>query len=433
MRKKGLTRRDFLKTAGAVGTGAALSSFGVPALIAQTGEFDLSDPAQVGKALQAEGAEVVIHSWGYSGLPEPVFIPRFAEYTEKLYGVPVRLEWRTGNFGNLKTELPLAGRHIRDEGIDVMDKEEQNYLQLMALEWGEAVDMEQYKPLLTNLEDIDAPYLFVEEDLEVEGGNVYGVVNQGYEWLQAILRKDKVDIENYVDWTDLARDEMTAKGINYAFNDSRGHFVFMGILNSLIKQGTIEGELWSQEAWELGLEWWKDNMEDKIYRLGDIGNDPTMRLALQTGDAWWAGLWGVYTRELIGVEWNRRDDVLSAFYPVSGIAANRQTNMPVAGSAHPVAARILINWMISNEFQHAGWYKESPDEEAINRWEVTEDKYLVTFAGGVRPANREVTPDWAKPFHPEDPGSLVLPINWEWWVVNSEWISKTYDRIVQGI
>jgi hypothetical protein len=174
-------------------------------------------------------------------------------------------------------------------------------------------------------------------------------------------------------------------------------------------------------------------MEDKILRLGDIGNDPTMRLLLQTGEAAWAGLWGVYTRELLGTDWNQRDDVLSAFYPSSGIASNRETMTPVAGSDHPVAARILINWFLSNEFQHLGWYKETPDEEAINRWEVTEDKYLVVYAGGVRPTNREVMPDWAKPYHPEDPGSLILPIDWEWYTPNAEWISRTYDRIVQGI
>lgn len=433
MDNKGLSRREFLKATGALGAGTALSSFGIPAVVGQVGDYDLSDPAQVGEALKAEGARVVIHSWGFSGLPETHLIPKFAEYTESLYGVPVELEWQTGNFGNLMTELPLADRHIRDTGIDVIDKEEQEYLKIMALEWGEPVDMEQYKPLLTNLDDMDAPYLFVEEELEVDGGNIYGVVYQGYEWLQGILRKDQVDVSNYNDWTDLARDEMTGKGINYAFNDSRGHFVFMGFLNSLINQGIVTGDLWSQEAWEAGLRWWGENMEDKILRLGDIGNDPTMRLMLQTGEAWWAGLWGVYTRELLGTDWNQRDDVLSAFYPVSGIASNRETMTPVAGADHPVAARILINWFVSNEFQHLGWYKESPDEEAINRWGVTEDKYLVVYAGGVRPTNREVMPDWARPYHPEDPGSLILPIDWEWYTPNAEWISRTYDSIVQGI
>src|SRR5690606_12538073 len=347
MGNKGLSRREFLKVAGATGAGAAMSSIGIPAVVSQVGDYDLSDPAQVGEALKAEGARVVIHSWGFSGLPETTLIPKFAEYTERLYGVPVELEWQTGNFGNFLTELPLAGRHIRELGIDVLDKEEESYARIMALEWGEPVDMEQYRPLLQNVFKVEDPYIFREEGLEVNGGNIYGVVYQGYEWLQAILRKDKVDIANYVDWTDLARDEMVEKGINYAFNDSRGHFVFMGILNSLIKQGIISGELWSQEAWEAGITWWGENMEDKILRYGDIGNDPTMRLTLQTGEAWWAGLWGVYTRELLGTDWNQQDDVLAPFYPASGIAANRETMTPVAGADHPVAARILIDWFVT--------------------------------------------------------------------------------------
>ena len=433
MRIKRISRRDFLKATGVAGAVAAASSFGVPAVIGQSGERDLSDPAQVAAALQDEGARVVIHSWGFSGLPETTLIPKFAEYTERLYGVPVQVEWQTGNFGNYLTELPLAGRHIRELGIDVIDKEEENFARIMALEWGEPVDMEQYLPLLPNLTDTEETYLFRNEDLAVEGGNIYGVVYQGYEWLQGIIRKDKVDMANYTDWTDLARDEMAAKGINYAFNDSRGHFVFMGILQSLINQEIVTGELWSQEAWEAGIEWWGENMESQILRYGDIGNDPTLRLELQNGEAWWAGLWGVYTRELLGTDWNQRDDVLAGFYPTSGIAANRETMTPVAGADHPVAARILINWFLENEFQHLGWYKESPDEEAINRWDVTEDKYLVVYAGGVRPTNREVMPDWAAPYHPADPGSLILPIDWEWYTPNAEWISRTYDRIVQGI
>ncbi len=68
MSKRGLSRRDFLKLSGGIGAGAALSrTFGVPAFIRQMGEPDLSTPEAVGKALQAEGAEVSIHSWGFGG------------------------------------------------------------------------------------------------------------------------------------------------------------------------------------------------------------------------------------------------------------------------------------------------------------------------------------------------------------------------------
>jgi hypothetical protein len=436
MGNKGLSRREFLKIAGATGAGSALgglSKFHVPAFVRQVGDFDLSNPGQVGEALLAEGAKVVIHSWGFSGLPDTTLIPKFAEYTESLYGVPVQLEWSTENFGNLVTELPLANKHIRETGIDVIDKEEEWFKRIMALEWGEPINLEQYQPLLTELGDVEAPYIFNVPEQAVDGADIYGAVYQGYEWLQGIIRKDKVDITHYSDWIDLAREEMTGKGIDYPFNDSRGHFVFMGILNSLIQKQFVEGDLWSQEAWEAGITWWRDNMEDKIFKFGDIGNDPTMRLSLQTGEAWWAGLWGVYTRELLAIDWNKRDDVLEAFYPESGIAADRETLTPVAGADHPIAARILINWFLSTEFQHVGWYKAPGETEAVNRWNVTEDKYLVVYAAGVKPAHREAMPDWAVPYYPSDPGSLILPINWEWYTPNIEWISKTYDRIVKGI
>jgi hypothetical protein len=435
MRKKGLSRREFLRTTGAAGAGAVLGSksFGVPAFVRQTGEWDLSDPAQVGEALTAEGARVGIHSWGFSGLTTSQFTPRFADYTEALYGVRVNIEWRTGSFGNLMTELPLANRHIRDEGIDVIDKEEDSFAGIMALEWGEPVDMEQYRPLLTNLPDVEDPYIIHNPDLAVEGGDIYGVIYQGYEWLQALLRKDKVDVSNYVDWTDLSRDEMVGKGIDYPFNDFRGHAVFMGILNSLIKQGIVTGELWSEEAWEAGIEWWRDNLEDKVLVFGDLGNDQTLRLRLQSGEAWWGGTWGVYTRELLGTDWNRQDDVLAPFYPVSGIASDREVMTPVAGAHHPIAARVLINWFLTTEFQHAGWYKESPDAEAVNRWEISESQYLVVYTGGVTQAHRDAMPEWAIPYHPADPGSLALPINFEWYNPRRQWISDTYNRIVHGI
>jgi ABC-type Fe3+ transport system substrate-binding protein len=259
------------------------------------------------------------------------------------------------------------------------------------------------------------------------------VIYQGYEWLQSIFRKDKVDAANYADWTDLARPEMAGKGITYSLsNDSRGHFVMLGMLNSLVRQGIVKGELWDIATWDAGFQWWKENMEKQIFKYGDIGNDPTLRLNLQSAEAWWAGLWGVYTRELLAVDWNKRENVLEAFYPKSGIVADRETLTPVAGAAHPIAARILINWMISTEFQNVGWYKETATSEATNRWNVTEDKYLVVYAGGVAPKHRELAPDWAKQYYPADPGSLILTVDWDWYIPNAETISRTYERIIKG-
>src|SRR5258708_36587393 len=289
MSKKGLSRREFVRIAGTASAGAAIGSkiFGMPAVIRAQGEFDLSDPAQVGKALTAEGAEVMIKSWGFSGLTEATFTPQFAEYTKKLYGVPVKLTWYTGDFNKNMHNLPLANKTPEEIGIDDLDKEEDSHAQLLALEWTEPINLPKYMPLLTLLKDVEAPYVLHTPDQAVEGADIHGLIYQGYEWLQAIMRKDKVDTTKYKDWTDLSRAEMKKKGIDYPFNDGRGHFVFMGILNSLIKQGIVKGELWSQPAWEPGIKWWKDHLEDKVLVAGDIGNDPTMRLKLQTGEAWW--------------------------------------------------------------------------------------------------------------------------------------------------
>ena len=108
MRKRGLSRREFLRITGAAGAGAIVGSsarsFGVPAFVGRIGDADLSDPKQVGEALKAEGAEIMLKSWGFSGLPESTFIPQFAKYTEKLYGVPVKLQWYQGDFGKKMTE-----------------------------------------------------------------------------------------------------------------------------------------------------------------------------------------------------------------------------------------------------------------------------------------------------------------------------------------
>ena len=437
MSKKGLSRRDFMKLTGGVGAGAligAKSSFGVPAFIRQAGEPDLSTPEAIGKALTAEGAALKIHSWGFSGLGDSILPKAFADYTQKTFGVPVKLEWsQNGDISDGITTLPLAGKTIADLGYDMIDKEEDAYAQILALDWTEPIDLPQYKGVLPLLPNVEAPYIFHEPDLAQDGGDIYGIAYQGFEWLQGVLHKDKVDIANYKDWTDLSRDEMKGKGIDYAFNDGRGHFVFMGILNSLIKQGIVTGDLWSQPAWEAGITWWKDHLEDKIQVYGDIGNDPAMQLRLETGQAWWGATWGSYTRGLLGTDWNKRDDVLSPFYPVSGIAADREVLRAVKGAPHPVGARVIINWFLSDEMQNIGWYKESPDAEAINHWNVTESQYVADYCGGIMPSNRTAGPDWAKPYYPSDPGSLILPVNWVWYAPQVQWISDTFDHIVKGI
>ena len=437
MSKKGLSRRDFMKVTGGLGAGALIGakSFGVPAFVRQVGTPDLTDPAAVGAALTKEGAQVKIHSWGFGGLSDSIIPNAFTAYTQKKYGVPVTLTWSTnGDLDNGMTTLPIAGKIISDEGYDVIDKEEDSYAQILALDWTEPINLPQYAGLLDQLPNVEAPYVFHEPTMVQDGADIYAMVYQGYEWLQGLLRKDKVDTSKYKDWTDLANPELKGKGIDYAFNDGRGHYVFMGILNSLIKQKIVTGDLWSQDAWTQGITWWGKNLEQQILVYGDIGNDPTMQLKLHTGDAWWGATWGSYVRELLGTDWNQAGDLLFPFYPSSGIAADRQALRAAKGAPHPIAARVLINWFATDEFQNVGWTKDTPDAtDATNHWNVTQSNYLTAYAGGIQPSNRTAGPTWSKPYYPADPGSLILPVNWTWYIPQKQWISDTYDHIVKGI
>ncbi|MCB0062473.1 MAG: twin-arginine translocation signal domain-containing protein, partial [Caldilineaceae bacterium] len=271
------SRRDFLRTVGLTGSALLVaacipaqpgSGVASPAADSAPTDLDLTDADAVGKALEAEGAEVSISSWGWSGLPETHFIPKFAEHTKAKYGVAVKLNWVTGVFDNALRELPVAGKTVKDIGLDVIDKEEESFDAAMALEWYEPINLPAYAPLLRNLADTEPAYLF--RGPAVDDADIYGAVYQGYEWLQAILRKDKVDVSRYQDWTDLADPELRGKMIDYAFNDSRGHYVFGGFVNQLVNQGKVPGTLWSEEAWEGALQWWKDNaMEEQILKWGD--------------------------------------------------------------------------------------------------------------------------------------------------------------------
>jgi ABC-type Fe3+ transport system substrate-binding protein len=397
---------------------------------AKVTQYDLSKPENVKLALMEEGQEVSISSWGFSGLPQTHFIPKFAELTQKLYGVPVKLNWIGGVFDTALRELPVAGKTIADIGLDVVDKEEESFDAAMAVNWYEPIERDPYKPLVPNLAKLEDPYIF--KGPAENGGDTYGAVYQGYEWLQSLLRKDKVQVADYSDWWDLSRTELKDKIITYPMNDQRGHFIFAGFVNQLVKEGRAE-KLWDQPAWEIGLQEWKDRgMEGQIHKWGDLGNDPTMRMMIQTGEAWAGGLWGTYTRGLLAADWNQRDDVIYSFVPKAGCVADRETCSAVRGCKHPVAARILINWMMSTEFNTAGWYKAEGEAEATNHWDITEALFLTAYSGGVYPEMRQAIPAWATPYYAKDPGNFLIKADWQWYNQNSEWISKSYEKIVLG-
>ncbi len=77
----------------------------------------------------------------------------------------------------------------------------------MALNWYEPVNLPQYMPLMPNLADVEAAYLF--RGPEENGADIYGVVYQGYEWLQAISEQSTMSMPAPMkDWTDLANPEL---------------------------------------------------------------------------------------------------------------------------------------------------------------------------------------------------------------------------------
>ena len=75
---------------------------------------------------------------------------------------------------------------------------------------------------------------------------------------------------------------------------------------------------------------------------------------------------------------------------------------------------------------------ETPDGEAVNHWNVTEAQFLVAYCGGIYQEMRDLVPDWAAAYHPTDPGSLIVTVDWPWYNQNAEWISKSYESIVHG-
>ena len=124
--------------------------------------------------------------------------------------------------------------------------------------------------------------------------------------------------------------------------------------------------------------------------------------------------------------------MLAPFYPKTGIIVDRETCSAVRGCKHPTAARILIDWMQSIEFNTAGWYREKPGADPVNHWNITPDKFLVSYCGGTFKEMRDAIPDQFSKFFYPDPASITLLMDWKWYNQNSKWISDSYDSIVMG-
>ena len=128
------------------------------------------------------------------------------------------------------------------------------------------------------------------------------------------------------------------------------------MLTSMIKDGKVQGTTYTDPATvTAGLQWFKKNIEPNVLQFADID---VMRTKLQSGEIGVALSWNSYIRGILASDWNARDQVAVPVYPASGSPGDRETLRVAKGTKHPVAARALINWMISPEFISAGWTQD---------------------------------------------------------------------------
>jgi ABC-type Fe3+ transport system substrate-binding protein len=376
---------------------------------------DVLTKEQISAALQAEGRTVFLKSWDFLGLSKDVFPDQFKRWTQAEYGVPVDVVWDSTN-GALQ-QAEQAGKLPSEVGLDVIDSEEDHDPKLNELGWIEKIDQPQYANVLTNWSKVEPAYIV---------GDGMGAIYQGFEWIGPVARTDKIDVASFKDWTDLAKPEFKGKIVTYVMKDTRGQIIFYAILNSLIKQGIVKGDLWSPEAVTEGLKWFKANIAPNVLKYGDI---PEFRTTMQSGEAGTAITWASYIRDIQASDWNARDNVVQALYPVSGIGADREELRVAKGTQHPVGARVLINWMLSRDFLMLGWFKDSPTGTDTNHWGVSKQQFLGAYTGGVNAEDRKLLPDFAVPFYPADPAALTLKIDFGYLAKNLEAVGNEYAAL----
>ena len=385
---------------------------------------------KIRNAILAEGAEVVVMSWGYGGLWEAKFKDAFAEYTSKKYGVPIRLTWIEHYIEHID-ELRLAGKTLADI-CDVIEAEEDSWFAESKLGWFDVIDKKEYVDmgLLDN-------FLKVPDYQKVphpEGGTM-GVACQGFEWLGIIVRRDKVDPSKIKSWIDLSNPEFRGRVITYSVAEVRGQMIFLGITKALIDKKLIEGSYTlpfktDKQTLINAMKWYKENIYPNIHSYVGTGE---MRTLMQSGDAWICCTWGVYSREIAGSDWALEGKLVEIIYPEGEWYPMDRTYLAIAkGAKHPVCARILLDWMLSIEFQLAGWYKDPQTGKEVNKFGLTKRQFLVTCTGGVNPEYRKYMPDWAKEFYPDDPMKYAFSVDWDWYWQTREWIWETFQEIVLG-
>lgn len=382
------------------------------------------------KAVVDEGASVTIMSWGYGGLWEAKFKDAFKDYTLLKYGVPVDLTWVEHYIEHID-ELQLAGKTLADI-VDVIEAEEDSWYAESKLGWFDVIDKEEYVNM--TILDVFETVPDYQKVTHPDGGWM-GMAAQGFEWLGIIVRQDKVDPTEISSWTDLSKSEFQGRVIAYSPAEVRGQMIFLGTTKALVDQGLITGSyetpFQTDETTLLNaMQWYKENIYPNIHSYVGTGE---MRTLMQSGDAWIASTWGVYSREIAGSDWAIEENLVAVIYPGVKIFPMDRTYLAVAkGAAHPISARILLNWMSSPEFQLAGWYKESPDKTAVNKFGITERQFLVTCTGGVNPEYKDLMPDWAAEFYPADPVDHAFTMDWDWYWTIREWIWENFQTVVLG-
>jgi ABC-type Fe3+ transport system substrate-binding protein len=372
--------------------------------------------AEIAAALTAEGATVTLKSWGFNGLGKTLFPYIFKQYTQDTYGVPVTLNWDDTN-GALQ-QAEQANKLPSEIGLDVIDSEEDHTPQLQEQGWIEKINQPQYASVLTNWSSVDPAYI-VQDGL--------GVIYQGFEDLSIVARKDKVDVTAIKDWTDLANPALKGKIVMYPIPaDPRGQALFYAILTSLIKQGIVQGSVTDPASITAGLKWFKQNIAPNVLQFADID---VMRTKLQSGEIAVALTWNSYIRGLLAADWNVRDNVLVPIYPASGSPGDRETLRVAKGTKHPVAARVLINWLLSPDFISAGWTQDPSTGVETNKWNLSKQDYLQAYFGGLNADERKVAPKWSAPYYPPDPAAVTLNLDFSFAAKNNDAISKEYRAL----
>jgi ABC-type Fe3+ transport system substrate-binding protein len=398
----------------------------VATLKGETAEREKSEALK--KAIIDEGASVAIMSWTYGGLWEAKFKDVFRDYTLRKYGVPIDLTWMEHYIEHID-ELQLAGKNL-SYICDVIEAEEDSWFAESKLGWFDRID----KPEYTDMGVLDTFQTIPDyQKVPYAGGGWMGVAAQGFEWLGIIVRQDIVDPAKISSWIDLSKSEFKGRVITYTPAEVRGQMIFLGLTKALVDQGLISGSyetpFRTDETTLLNaMQWYKENIQPNIHSYVGTGE---MRTLMQSGDAWICCTWGVYSREIAGAEWAYADKLVKVIYPGVKIFPMDRTFLAVAdGAAHPICARILVDWMTSIEFQLCGWYKESPDKTAVNRFGITERQFLVTCTGGINPEYKDLMPDWAAEFYPSDPMEHAFTMDWDWYFAIREWIWDNFQTVV---